>query len=107
MIFDFVGYLRKHYMFSQKEFGPGPRTAGIIDHVKKELVEITADPDDLVEWIDLATLALDGAMRSGHAPETIAQALVDKLEANSRRTWPDWRTCSADRAIEHEREGQK
>jgi hypothetical protein len=32
--------------------------------------------------------------------------LVDKQDKNERRTWPDWRTAPADRAIEHNRAEQ-
>jgi hypothetical protein len=102
--FDFIGYLRRQHAFSQRAFGPG-RTLGVLDHARKEIVEIEADPSNLGEWIDLATLALDGALRSGHEPEAIAQALDAKLEANARRKWA--RPTSLDQAIEHEREGQK
>ena len=37
---DIVAHLKRQQAFSEKAFGHGPRTRGIIDHIKKELVEI-------------------------------------------------------------------
>jgi hypothetical protein len=73
----------------------------VIDHIKKELKEIEADPDDLSEWIDVVILALDGAWRAGYAPVEIIDALVAKQTKNESRKWPDWRTAPADQAICH------
>ena len=72
-----------------------------MDHIRKELLEIEADPGDLMEWIDVAILALDGAWRSGATPEQIIMALVGKQIKNEGRTWPDWKTMSPDAAICH------
>jgi hypothetical protein len=103
MGFDLLRYLQRQIDFSLATFGPGHRTAGVIDHIRKELVEIEAAPLDLEEWIDVAMLALDGAWRTGATPEQIVTQLVMKLEKNKRRTWPDWRTVPAGKAIEHVR----
>lgn len=89
--------------FSSVAFGPHARPAGTVDHIRKELVEIEADPTDVKEWIDVAILALDGAWRAGHEPEDIERALFAKLEKNKARTWPDWRTADPTKAIEHAR----
>ena len=78
-------------------------TKGVIDHLKKEIEEIESEPDDLEEWIDVMTLAIDGAWRSGYEPHEIAKALGFKLQKNINRDWPDWRTQPADKAIEHVR----
>jgi hypothetical protein len=101
--FDFTDYLHRQKKFSEKTFGPGPRDRGIVDHIRKELVEIEADPGDPKEWLDVATLALDGALRCGVTPEWVAGALLVKLIRNENRTWPDWRKVSLDKAIEHDR----
>lgn len=98
---DLVAHLRRQQAFSERTFGPGPRTAGIVDHIRRELHEIEAAPLDLSEWIDVVILALDGAWRAGHAADEIAAALVAKQAKNERRAWPDWRTHPADKAIEH------
>lgn len=55
------------------------------------------------KWIDVVILALDGAWRTGATPAQIIDALVAKQTKNEARTWPDWRTAPADKAIEHVR----
>lgn len=102
-MFDFYQHLRRQREWSEKTFGPGPRSQGVVDHIRKELLEIEADPKDLSEWIDVVILALDGAWRSGATPGQIIAALLDKQDKNERRQWPDWRTQPADKAIEHVR----
>lgn len=102
---DLVAHLCRQQDFSLRTFGPGARTAGVIAHIRKELIEIEEHPNDLMEWIDAAMLALDGAWRAGHSPAAIALALATKLTRNELRTWPDWRTVAPDTAIEHVREG--
>jgi hypothetical protein len=101
--FDLVAHLERQRQFSFQTFGPGVRTKGVIDHIRKELIEIEAAPHDLNEWIDVILLACDGAWRAGHTPEAIAKALAAKLVRNEARTWPDWRTADPDKAIEHQR----
>jgi hypothetical protein len=101
--FDMIQYLRRQKLFSARAFGPGTRAKGVLDHIRKELIEIEADPGDLKEWIDVVTLALDGAWRAGYSPEQIVTQLARTLTRNESREWPDWRTAPADRAIEHRR----
>jgi hypothetical protein len=101
--FDLIAHLHRQRAFSHKTFGPGARAKGVVDHIRKELVEIEADPTDITEWIDVVLLALDGAWRCGAEPEQIAAALQAKQTKNENRQWPDWRTQSPDRAIEHAR----
>jgi hypothetical protein len=96
-------HLVRQREWSEKTFGPGPRTGGIIDHITKELVEIEADPGDVKEWLDVVVLALDGAWRAGATPDQIIDLLVAKQDRNEKRVWPDWRTMSPDKAIEHDR----
>lgn len=98
---DLVQHLYRQRDFSQRIFGPGRRTQGVIDHIQKELAEIDAQPDDLMEWVDVVLLALDGAWRSGHTPEEIAAAITAKQIKNEGRRWPDWRSAESDKAIEH------
>lgn len=87
-------------------FGPGARTAGVIDHIRKELVEVEAAPDDVSEWADVIILGFDGALRAGHEPQAVLDAIAAKQARNEARTWPDWRTMSPDQAIEHDRSGR-
>lgn len=99
--FDLVQHIRRQREFSLKTFGPSPRTKGIIDHIQEELVEIEAQPNDIMEWVDVILLAIDGAWRVGHEPEQIAAAIKDKQRINEERNWPDWRECSQDESIGH------
>jgi hypothetical protein len=98
---NIIEYLKRQRVFSERAFGPGDRAKGVVDHIRKELVEVEQDPRDLKEWIDVVTLALDGAWRAGFSPEQIAAQLEATLARNEARAWPDWRTMPADQAIEH------
>lgn len=89
--------------WSRATFGPGTRLLGVLDHIRKELAEIEADPTDLGEWVDVVILAFDGAWRAGWEPEQIIAAVKAKQARNEARTWPDWRGRSEDEAIEHDR----
>ena len=77
---DLVQHLARQREFSLRTFGPGDRAAGVIDHIRKELREIEAAPGDVSEWIDVAILAFDGAMRAGATPRR-----------SPRRCWPSRR----------------
>jgi hypothetical protein len=103
LTYDLVAHIREQRAFSDRTFGPGSRAQGVIDHIRKELVEIEQNPADLMEWIDVVLLALDGAWRAGYSPEVVAAALACKLKRNKARTWPDWRTAEPGKAIEHVR----
>jgi hypothetical protein len=103
MKFDFLTHLYRQRSWSRSTFGPGARTAGVVDHIRKELCEIEANPYDITEWIDVVILGLDGAWRAGAAPEQIVAALEAKQAKNEARKWPDWRTAAPDKAIEHDR----
>lgn len=105
--FDFPSHLQRQREWSERTFGPGARSQGVVDHIRKELREIEADPQDLREWIDVVILALDGAWRSGASPAEIIAALVAKQTRNESREWPDWRTSDPDKAIEHVRSGDE
>lgn len=96
--FDLVAHLAHQREWSATTFGPaGCRTpedptAGVRDHLARELAEVSGDPGDLEEWIDVVILAFDGAWRAGHEPEEIVSALIAKQAKNEARSWPDWRT---------------
>lgn len=98
-----VQHLLRQRDWSLATFGPGPRTKGVTDHIRKELEEIEEDPLDLNEWVDVIILGLDGAWRSGHDPQQIIDAIKTKQAKNETRVWPDWRTMSEDDPIEHDR----
>lgn len=100
-MFDFHAHLQNQREWSERTFGPGERSAGVVDHIRKELREIEEAPLDLEEWIDVVILALDGAWRAGHSPDAIITQLVAKQAKNESRQWPDWRTAEPGKAIEH------
>lgn len=100
---DLVKHLTAQRDFSLATFGPGQKTVGVLANIRKELVEIEANPADLVEWMDVALLAFDGAMRNGGTPEVVVQTLAEKFARNQTRQWPDWRTQPDDQPIEHVR----
>ena len=123
---DFIAHLTRQAAFSRATFGPGPRTRGVIDHIKKELREVekcyeptaphqsTGQHAEAAEgWADVAILGLDGLLRSisaAHSHWTLdmvaaeaASLIVAKQGKNELRDWPDWRQGSPDKAIEHVR----
>ena len=100
-----IQHLERQREWSRSTFGPGARLLGVLDHIRKELVEIEADPTDVTEWVDVIILAFDGAWRAGWEPEEIIGAIRAKQAMNEARDWPDWRTMSEDEAIEHVRPG--
>ncbi|QXV73559.1 protein of unknown function DUF550 [Rhizobium phage RHph_X2_30] len=99
-------YLRRQWEWSLRTFGPGFRTAGILQHIRKELGEVEKEPHDLMEWLDIIILAFDGYWRHGGSPERAIALLQKKQDKNFARNWPDWRTLGEDKAIEHDRSGE-
>lgn len=102
--FDLYDFLHRQVVWSRATFGPGERTEGLVDHIRKELAEVVDSGGALEEWVDVVILALDGAWRSGHSPLSICDALLAKAEKNRGRRWPDWRTAEPGKAIEHIRD---
>ena len=99
--FDFADYMRRKNAWSIETFGPTQQVSGVLNHIRKELDEVAADPGDVIEWADLIMLATDGAYRAGHSPDDICSALEAKLVICRARNWPDWQTLSHDQPIEH------
>jgi hypothetical protein len=102
-MFDLIAHLYRQRAFSRATFGPGARTQGVLDHIRKETVEVERAPQDLSEWVDLILLSMDGAWRAGFSPEQIAEGIQAKQTKNEGRDWPDWRTADPGKAIEHVR----
>ena len=92
-------YLEQQREWSRRVFGPGKRTRGILQHIEKEIAEVRQDPEDVMEWVDIIILALDGAWRAGYTPEQVAEALSKKQAINFARTWPT--PVSEDVAVQH------
>lgn len=101
--FALVHFLDDKQRWSEKTFGPGDRTVGIVNHIKQELDEVLAKPKDLSEWIDIIILALDGAWRAGFSSREIIEGLIAKHLKNKGRKWPDWRQFTNGEAINHDR----
>jgi hypothetical protein len=113
---DLVAHLTRQAAFSRATFGPGARTKGVCDHIRKELEEVEAfqtEDDRAHEWVDVAILALDGLTRSiaaynptmalHHVALRANTMILQKQAENELRRWPDWRTADPDKAIEHDR----
>lgn len=105
-MYDLIKFLQRQHEWSEKTFGPGNRTTGIVAHIRKELDEIEAAPAGLVleEFIDVVILAFDAMWRLGYNPDQITTALEYKYCKNMMRKWPDWRKIDPDIPIEHIRE---
>ncbi len=86
--YDLGIYLIKQKQWSLKTFGNAKRTVGIIKHIKKELLEIRKQPDDLIEWIDVIILGMDGYWRHGGEPMKIMDVLLSKQNINFKRKYP-------------------
>lgn len=102
--FNFEVHLAHQAAWSEKTFGPGDRSQGIMDHIVKELCEVLrakSESERQAEWIDVVILALDGAWRSGMSPQQIISGIVAKQAKNEARVWPDWRSADPNKAIEH------
>lgn len=107
-------HLRRQMAWSIANFGPDSRRKGVIDHIRKELDELENEPDEedaANEWVDIIILGFDGLWREMYAsgkpwfmiPSLMVTLLMSKHDKNEQRVWPDWRTMSADKAIEHDR----
>lgn len=114
---DLKQHLIRQMAFSHATFGPGERTAGVVDHIRKELVEVEKANGEASEWVDVVILALDGLTRRlaftssdgavrmdpNHVADTACKMIEGKQTRNEARAWPDWRTAPKDKAIEHVR----
>ncbi|BAS41978.1 Eaa1 [Klebsiella oxytoca] len=79
---------REHAEWSQATFGNvGP--IGPLKHLRKEALEAIAKPQDLIEWADMQFLLWDAQRRAGITDEQITQAMIEKLEVNKQREWPE------------------
>jgi len=102
--FSLLSHLYRQILFSEKTFGLGNRTYGILDHIKKEMDEVINSRGLIEEWTDIIILAFDGAIRCGYTPEEIIAELQRKQTVNENRKLSDWHTAAPGKAIEHIRE---
>ena len=119
---DLQQHLLRQMAFSHATYGPGKRTEGVTDHIRKELVEVAEAQgvEQIEEWVDVVILALDGLTRRlafsmseedctdpqlRMDPEVVVQKacemILQKQTRNEARNWPDWRTAEKGKAIEH------
>lgn len=114
-------HLRRQAAFSRATFGPGERTEGVSDNIRKELQEVASAgtaSERSKEWTDVAILGLDGLWRAcaeqlrsigageptnSEVAEMACRLIREKQDRNEVRTWPDWRTADPNKAIEHDR----
>ncbi|EBL0157013.1 DUF550 domain-containing protein [Salmonella enterica] len=79
---------KRHAEWSDKTFGNvGP--VGPLKHLSKEALEAAADPSDPLEWADMQFLLWDAQRRMGLSDEFITRAMIEKLEINKSRQWPE------------------
>lgn len=103
-VFNLATFFEGRRAWSIETFGPANIYKRVVAHIRKELLEIEAKPDDLEEWIDVALMAMDGAWRAAGADgDGFVAALIAKAAKNVERSWPDWRTMDPDVPIEHVR----
>ncbi len=96
-----IAFMSRQKDWSSKNFGSAIRTKMTTDHIRKELIEIEDNPTDLVEWIDVIILGLDGYWRAGGDPLELMDRLEAKQRINLTRTYIDH---GENRAVEHVRE---
>lgn len=78
----------EHAEWSDATFGDvGP--IGPLKHLSKEALEAAADPSDPLEWADMQFLLWDAQRRMGLSDEFITRAMIEKLEINKSRQWPE------------------
>lgn len=86
MLFDFAMFFNQKADWSRRIFGES--YDGVIKHLRKEVEEAAQNPSSLEEWVDVANLAMDGAMRhAGADGEAFVAALLAKHQKNINRTW--------------------
>jgi hypothetical protein len=73
--------------WSNNTFGIGPRFKGNMEHIRRELAEIEANPTDATEYADVIILTADTAMRQGISPHALCKALEEKQLVNFERKW--------------------
>ncbi|ECI4313782.1 DUF550 domain-containing protein [Salmonella enterica subsp. salamae] len=79
---------REHAEWSDATFGDvGP--IGPLKHLSKEALETAAEPGDLSEWADMQFLLWDAQRRAGITDKQITLAMIEKLEINKSRQWPE------------------
>ena len=100
---DFIQWIEDKNKWSLVTFGEGQRPEGVIKHIESELQEIRDAPNDIMEWVDVILLAIDGAFRAGFSAKEIVSAMIRKQEINKTRVWT---VPNGDEPSFHIREGE-
>ncbi|HFG9338591.1 TPA: DUF550 domain-containing protein [Salmonella enterica subsp. enterica serovar Adelaide] len=79
---------REHAEWSDATFG-GVGPVGPLKHLSKEALEAAADPSEPLEWADMQFLLWDAQRRAGISDGEITAAMIEKLEINKSRQWPE------------------
>jgi hypothetical protein len=98
--FEFNRFMEERREWALKQF-PTQSCESVCRHIEKELTEIRACNTDLVEWIDVVLLAMEGYCRSGGNASDIFSAMKAKHAVNLTRKW---QKPNGDEPIEHVRE---
>ena len=98
---SFAQSIQRQKDWTLATFGSGDHSQGLIEHIKKELVEIAEDSSETEEWIDVMILAMDGASRTGASAREIVRVFELKMAKNERRDWPKIGTFDLTKPIEH------
>jgi hypothetical protein len=125
MSLDLAKHLLRQMAVSDATFGPGTRTNGVIDQIRKELDDVAVSEGSARERVDVVILGLDGLSRElaygsinyggiefagRRDPAAVARMachlLLEKQAANKSWKWPDSHTADPHKAIEYERMGE-
>lgn len=93
--------LARQHLWGVDTFGEGALTDSILAHIASELEEIRKAPSDILEWADVAILALSGAQRAGYDPQEVIDAIIYKLDANEHRRWPERKDMDFSGPVHH------
>ena len=82
-------FIQDRNKFSGNTFGSPSKRNCIypLRHLKDEIEELIAAPNDKMEWADCTLLLLDAAWRKGYSLEDLIDFAIEKLEINKKRKW--------------------
>lgn len=90
--------------WSLSVFGPDYTYGELLAHIRKEVAEVAANPNDTTEWIDIILLAMDGYWRANDRTsraQNLMRDLAAKVEENKYR---QWERSAPGEPMEHKRE---
>ncbi len=72
--------------WAEKTF-PQRTNHSILTHIRRELVEIELDPDDIEEWADVLLLFMHGLRERNIAWSLLEEYVYSKFAKNKERKW--------------------